>query len=193
MYRYMLITLLLLNSVFVRSQKVINKLDTLVNNTKRIMKEKNIEKYFIFTQSSNSECSVVDDDGNKIDKVIVNVYSAFIFWEEDSKCYLKYSDYMDNNYSYKAVEIEDCDFLNLDDNTIKIISEEVVLPVKNIFHYDLRDRFYFPNETSNEFHEYYLLAVNKKNKNFYKNEKLNIAKLFRICKKIIKEKSSSIY
>lgn len=192
-----LILLFFLISMSAKSQDVINKLDTLVVQTRKKMNENHIHNYLIFTRSAFSDnvSQVENDKGEVVSSktVLVNQFEAYIFWQEDTKCFLKH---VNSDFSSKTVEITQCDFLVLNEKSIARISKEKVLPtvfldrgkkitIEQPIHYDTK--FYFEKTSSETFPDYYLFRLDKKNLNYKANSELKIGKLYQICQKSIED------
>lgn len=174
----------------------------LVLQTRNKMNEDNIKDYFILSHSNYSELGTdyIDDKGKTIKTEIrtINDFIAYIFWKNNDKCFVKY---IDRKKSSEAVELDNCDFMKIDQKLIDKISKEKVLPVVQIYegkksfidqpiHY--KTRFYFAKSQSFIFPNFYL-DYNKENLNYCKNNKLATTKLYQACQKIIKEKSTELY
>ncbi|WP_123947485.1 hypothetical protein [Flavobacterium reichenbachii] len=166
------------------------------------MSEKQLKDYFIFTRSNYSiiDQVTVSDQGEEIkrESQSANNFQAYIFWKENSKCFIKL---VNMNFEYQPVEIKDCEFLKLDTKTINKICKENVLPLierdhgREVMvdipnHYDIK--FYFTEGSSKDFPDFYLDELSKKNVNYAKNSKLQIFKLYQACKKIIDENQNKI-
>ena len=176
------------------SQKLVNGLDNLVSQTRSMMNEKNITSYLILTKSYFSRAIVVNEDMNKSEEdFLINDFEAFIFWQENAKCFVKF---IDKDFSYRQLEFNKCDFLRLDKNSISLILKEEVLPVaviddgKEVYLVEPIDRkttFYFAHGNSREFPDFYFNGITKSNLNYNLNSKLQIWNLYQTCHKTIDE------
>lgn len=183
-------------------KRIEDELVNLVLQTRNKMNEDNIKDYFILSHSYYSELGTdyIDDKGKtlKTERKTVNDFKAYIFWKNNDKCFAKY---IERNKSHQTVELNNCDFMKINQNLIDKISKEKILPVVQIYegkksfidqpiHY--KTRFYFAKSQSSIFPNFYL-DYNKENLNYCKNNKLATTKLYQVCQKIIKEKSTELY
>jgi hypothetical protein len=180
-------------------KKVVDSLDNLVSETRILMKEKKISNYFIYTISSFSNVEAINEKNEDAGSYLLNDFKAYIFWKENSKCFIKA---VDKNYKYQTLEIDECNFININKKTIDLMSKEIVLPLAEVDNgkkvliiqpIQSTIKFYFSQGNTIEFPHFYLNDLNKRNINYSSNSKLKINKLFQECQKLIYKKWNEIY
>ena len=199
MKRIIIIFILLL-SISVNSQKkIVDNLDSLITETRKSMKEKKITNYFIYTINAFSNVGVVNEKDEDVGSYLLNDFKAYIFWKENSKCFIKA---VDKVCKYQTLEIDECNFININKTTIDLMSKEIVLPLAEIDNgkkvliiepIQSTTKFYFSQGNTIEFPHFYLNDLNKGNINYNSNSKLTINKLFQECQKLIYKKWNEIY
>lgn len=180
-------------------KRIEDGLPDFILQTRNKMNENNIKDYFILSYSYYDVVSNESIEAIKTGSNIIKNFVAYIFWKNNNKCYAKY---IEINKSHQTVELNNCDFMKIDQKLIDKISKEKVLPLlvesegKKVFLHKPNSpdiRFYFAKRQSSLFPYYYLDPPNKENLNYSKNNKLATTKLYQTCQKIIKEKSKELY
>jgi hypothetical protein len=188
--------ILILYAISAECQQTENRLDTLIVQTRKRMSEKQIQHYFILAKTNYSAGTIISD-GKKDESYVANYFDAYIFWEENTKCFLRY---VNRNFYSAPMDVKECDFLKLDPKTIDLMSSEKVLPYEIVdhgrksfidqpIHFDIK--FYFANNISNQFPEFYV-DNNSKSLNKKSNDKMEIVKLYKTCKKLIEQNIDNI-
>lgn len=198
-----LLLFLFLVSITVQSQKTVNGLEASVTKAREMMHEKQITDYVILTKSRYANVTTYYEDSEgkreKEETYLTNMFEAYLFWKENSKCYLQLTDM---NFTYQPLLLDQCGFLKLDAKTIDQISKEEVLPIVILengakTYLDIpnhfQSQFYFSNGNSKEFPAFYLSEPEKRNSNNTKNSKLQITKLYKTCEKIIRNNSDLLH
>lgn len=181
-------------------ERIEDGLVDLVLQTRNKMNEDNIKDYFILSHSYYTLVSTECIETGKRGSYFINDFIAYIFWKDNDKCFAKY---IERNKSHQTVELNNCDFMKVDQKLIDKISKEKVLPLlvevnggEKVFldkPNSPETRFYFATGQSSLIPYYYLDHPYEVNLNYSKNNKLATTKLYQACQKIIKEKNTELY